>query len=92
MTDDEFTPRELGLITGNRWAGFSAAEGRKDVLHDVAEGDVPDDVREYILSMGFRERLDEFDDPDAEEDFWRGFSHGVRAFLVESLAKAAKFN
>ena len=48
---------------------------------------------DVTLQAGVRERLSEFDDPEAaEREFWQGFLHGIRAFVVEDLARIAKSN
>lgn len=90
MADDEFTPRELGLLTGHAWAVHADA---KDVA-EVAETQVlPEVVLDVVLEAGVKMRLMEFDDPlAAEREFWPGFVHGVRAFVVEDLARVAKRN
>lgn len=91
---DEYTPRERGLLIGNRWAGDMRRAGARAVDH---EGLVRDplveaaketpvlgvDTRDLIMvEGGMRERLDASEDPDAESAFWAGFRDGVRAYLV----------
>jgi hypothetical protein len=84
--DDEFTPRERGLLIGHAWAQEAASpEAAKRV---VESGHVPDDVREVVLEPGgMLKRLEASIDPNAEDAFWGGFVHGVRAFVVEGAAK-----
>jgi hypothetical protein len=89
---DELTPRELGLLAGTRWAEGARAAGDERVRM-VADGDIGPKLIEEVLALGFRERLDEFADPAAaEEEFWQGFEHGVRSFVVEDLARVSGLN
>ena len=89
MLDEEFTPRELGLLAGRDWATVTDRE----LVAQVAEGGlVPEEVVEMFVSAGMRDRLAEYDDEDAEEAYWEGFLHGVRAFVAQALAGAAKDN
>lgn len=82
--DDEFTPRERGLLIGHAWAQEAAP---LEAAKRVAETEqVPDDVRETVLDS-MRERLEASIDPNAEGAFWGGFVHGVRAFVGEELIK-----
>jgi hypothetical protein len=89
--DDEFTPRERGLLIGHAWAQEAAS---LEAAKHVADGEqVPDDVREIVLGDGgMRDRLEASIDPNAEAAFWGGFVHGVRAFVVEDLNRTAKLN
>lgn len=82
--DDEFTPRERGLLIGHAWAQEAAST---EVATHVADTEqVPDNVRETVLDS-MRERLEASIDPNAEAAFWGGFVHGVRAFVKEELIK-----
>lgn len=90
MSGEEFTPRELGLLSGHAWAVLASPEECKAVADEEL---VPDDVMDMVLQAGVRERMLEFDEPDAAEgEFWRGFVHGVRAYIVEDLARVARSN
>ena len=86
---DEFTPRDLGLLTGHAWAKNALPI---DVTTAAEEGVVPDETWDTIMATGMRERLDEFDDPAADEAFLAGFYHGVRAFIVEDLRRLSNLN
>ena len=56
-------------------------------------GDVPPAVAEQTLAAGMADRLAaESEAADAEEAFWAGFVHGVRATVVESLQAQSKKN
>jgi hypothetical protein len=90
MASEEFTPRDLGLLLGSNWAEL---EEPADVKR-LAAGVVSDDERETILEAGMRERLEEFEDPGkAEEEFWQGFVHGIRASaFVQEVGRAARMN
>jgi hypothetical protein len=86
--DDEFTPRERGLLIGHAWAQEAASWEAAKQVADAEQ--VPDDVREVMLGHGgMRERLEASIDPNAEAAFWGGFVHGVRAFVKEELNHAA---
>ena len=90
MSDDipeagnEYTPREQGLEGGHMWAERFADTAAE--LDSIAAGDVPAEVREPVepaLVAGWATwRSEETREADLEE-FWGGFVHGVRAFLVE---------
>ena len=88
---DEYTPRERGLLLGHALAqkiargGVAIVGGTPGEVLDALAGDppqVPSELYEHIMD-GMAERLADGEDPDAEEAFWAGFVHGVRAFLVE---------
>ena len=86
--DDEFTPRERGLLIGHAWAQEAASP--EAAKHVVDTEQVPDDVREVVLERGgMRDRLEASIDPNAEAAFWGGFVHGVRAFVKEEQDHAA---
>jgi hypothetical protein len=71
--DDDLTPRERGLLAGHAWAQHRVST--HDQVKEVAEtGVVPDEVRELVTNV---------DLPTADDAFWKGFVHGVRAFVVE---------
>lgn len=90
MADDEFTPRELGLLAGHAWAVVAA---NAEVGEVVWTGVLPEVVLNKVLDAGVKERLEEFDDPlAAEREFWPGFFHGARASIVEDLARVAKLD
>ena len=84
--EDEFTPRERGLMIGyefaSTWPGHSPDD--REMLERMADGEMPADVWEEILDGGMRERLDASVDFDAEEACRRGFADGVRASIVEA--------
>ena len=84
----DYTPRELGLLTGGTWARQAPAE-QADL---VATGDIPPAVVEQTLAAGMGDRLSEYDAADAEEAFWAGFVRGVRATMVESFQARSKQN
>jgi hypothetical protein len=88
--EDEFTPRELGLLAGVDWATVA----RREHVTQVAEGGLcPQEVMQVHVSAGMRDRLAEYDDAEAAEDaYWKGFVHGVRTFVVQNPARAAKNN
>ena len=87
---EDFTARELGLLTGQAWAIKAEPHARKQIAD---EGEVPDDVKEMVLRAGFADRLGEFGDRDAaEQKYWQGFVHGVRAFVVGDLNRVANLN
>jgi len=90
MSEAEFTPRELGLLAGVDWA----AVARGELVTQVAEGGLcPQEVMQAYVSTGMQDRLAEYDDAEAAEDaYWKGFVHGVRAFVAQNLARAAKNN
>lgn len=74
---NEFTPRDRGLLIGNRWAaGF---DGDLYELRPIAEGEIPDELRDLIQAQ-----LVEWDDIENPKAFWGGFSHGVAAHLVDN--------
>jgi hypothetical protein len=94
MTDDEFTPRERGLLAGHRFARIFREAGttyededgvRIDPVLSAAQDPpvIAQQVREAVMDGGMAERLAESDDPDAEDAFWDGFAQGVRAYLAE---------
>jgi hypothetical protein len=94
MDDDEYTPRERGLLIGAIWAEHTAKSSARytdrdghpvDVVAEAAKKppQIPDDVRRMIMDeAGMRERLDASEDPDADGAFWAGFRDGVRAYIV----------
>jgi hypothetical protein len=86
--EDEFTPRELGLLAGVGWATVA----RPELVTQVAKGGLcPQEVMQAHVSAGMRDRLAEYDDAQAAEDaYWKGFAQGVRAFVAQNLARAAK--
>jgi hypothetical protein len=89
--DDEFTPRERGLLIGHAWAQEAASP--KAAKHVADTEQVPDDVREIVLGDGrMRDRLEASIDPNAEAAFWGGFVHGVRAFVVEDLNRTVQLH
>ena len=71
---NEFTPRERGLLMGDLWARASA----RDHLRPVADGNISPEVRHDIEQ--FLVHSDDIENPSL---FWGGFTHGVRAFVVE---------
>lgn len=73
---NEFTPRERGLLMGNKYAELY--DGDPFDLKPVADGDIDDDLREKVSAF-----LVESDDIENPTQFWEGFSHGVAAFLVD---------
>jgi len=84
---DEFTPRERGLRIGHLWAERTDAT-RVELEHVAARGELPGELREYVLAAGMRERLGACEDPNAEDEFWTGFADGVLAWLRESYTGA----
>jgi hypothetical protein len=85
---DEFTPRELGLLAGHRWAGALATS--PEARTQVAEGEITDTLRQFVMTAsGMDDRLAAFDDPEAHDAFWSGFVLGARAFIVEDLDRLA---
>jgi hypothetical protein len=90
---DEFTPRERGLLIGAKVAelvargeleldGATAAEQLAALAADPPQ--VSDGLRVWLMDdCGMAERLAASDDPDAKRAFWRGFAHGVRAWMGE---------
>ncbi len=84
--EDEFTPRERGLMIGYAFASTWPVGSPEDreILVRMADGEVPADAWEEMLEGGMRERLDASVDPDADEAFRGGFVDGVGAFIVES--------
>lgn len=89
--DDEFTPRERGLLIGHAWAQEAASPKAAEHVADTEQ--VPDDVREVVLGDGrMRDRLEASIDPNAEGAFWGGFVHGVRAFVKEELTRTVKLH
>jgi hypothetical protein len=90
MADEEFTPRELGLLAGHAWAKTALPI---EVTMAAEEGEMPEGAWETIMGAGMRDRLDEFEDSDAaEETFLEGFHHGVGAFVVEDLRRLSNLN
>ena len=85
---NDYTPRELGLLSGGTWARQAQAEQAELV---AKTGDVAPAVVEQTLAAGIADRLVEYDD-DAEQAFWAGFVDGVRATVVESLQTRSKEN
>lgn len=83
----DYTPRELGLVSGATWARQAPAE-QAELVSET--GDVPPAVVEQTLAAGIADRLTEYDADDAEEAFWAGFVHGVRATVVESIEARSK--
>ena len=75
----DYTPRDLGLMSGATWAGQAPAEQTELVAET---GDVPPAVVEQTLAAGIGDRLLEYDDADAEEAFWDGFVQAVNATVV----------
>jgi hypothetical protein len=75
-TDNEFTPRELGLLAGHAWGSASATTSGE--VAEVAEtGIVPEDVLDITFQTGVAARMAEFPDAaEAESEFWQGFVHG----------------
>ena len=73
---DDLTPRERGLILGHSYAGSFGGDPRKLTL--IAKAKSADDVEANV--DGTLLRPGEIEDDVA---FWSGFSHGVKAFLVE---------
>jgi hypothetical protein len=73
---DDLTPRERGLILGHSYAASFDGDPRKLTLIAKAKSaaDVEANVDAALLRPG------EIEDDVA---FWSGFSHGVKAFLVE---------
>jgi len=89
--NDEFTPRDLGLLAGNSWASHVDREVAKRVA-DTAE--IPEELRAQTMGGGGMSlRLDEYgDDPTIHDAFWRGFVHGVRSFIIEDLNRTSRLN
>ena len=85
----DYTPRELGLLSGSRWARQAPAE-QAEVVAET--GDVPPAVVEQTLAAAMGDRLVEYDALDAEQEFWAGFVDGVRATVVESFQSRSKQN
>ena len=75
MTKSTFTPRERGILAGQKWA--KSYEGDLADLRPTADGVIAVDLRKKIEAM-----LRESDDVETT-DFWEGFAHGVRAHLIE---------
>ncbi len=94
MTTEEFTPRELGLLAGARWADGSLEKGDVERVRMVGDDDIGPKLYDEIMALGFRERLTEFSDPEAAElEFWRGFAHGARGSLVQNeIGRLARSN
>ncbi len=86
---NDYTPRELGLLSGSTWARQAPAEQTELVAET---GGVPPAVAEQTLAAGIGDRLAEYEDADAEEAFWAGFVHAVKATVVESLQARSKQN
>ena len=72
---NEFTPRERGILVGQKWA--ESYEGDPADLRPSADGVIATDLRKEIEAM-----VVESDDLETTA-FWGGFAHGVRAYLVE---------
>jgi hypothetical protein len=87
---EAFSPRELGLLAGYRWAELQDAETVRSVAANGFGDDLGDQLTRTVMEEGgMRERLDEFGEESRElahGEFWRGFVHGVRAAVVESTA------
>ena len=79
MTKNEFTPRERGILVGQKWA--ESYEGDPGDLRPTADGVIATDLRQKIEAL-----LVESDDIENPTAFWGGFAHGVRAYLVEQGA------
>ena len=78
MTGKGFTPRERGILAGQKWA--KSYQGDLGDLRPTADGVIAADLRKEIEAMVL-----ESDDVETT-DFWEGFAHGVRAYLVEQGA------
>ena len=98
LTEDEYTPRDRGLLVGSDFAD-RVAKG-KVVLHEYEDSPpippaealekmaagtphVPDDLRRILIEAGIMDRLAESEDRDAGSAFWGGFRDGVRARIIE---------
>ena len=87
---EEYTPRELGLLAGHSWAVGATPQAVAEVTE---MGLIPDVVRDRILHAGMRSRIERYaDSANAEDAFWRGFIHGVRASTIDDLAKITELN
>lgn len=81
VVEDEYTPREHGLLTGEwavsaRQSGMRVAD-KSDIDPVAAAAEEPpriaEWVRDQIIDAGMRERLAESENPDAESAFWKDF-------------------
>jgi hypothetical protein len=78
---DEYTPRELGLLSGHAWIEHGATPAEAE---QVLDGEIPDGVRERMLLPAIRERLDASTSDDAYAEFRDGFILGARAYRLET--------
>ncbi len=80
---DPYTPRERGLVLGQRWMSERADVDEHDVERVLA-GEIPSGLAEQVVTAELRERLDASESADADEAFWDGFVHGARAHEFEA--------
>ena len=86
MGADEFTPREFGLMAGNRWASGLGADDEN--VRRAADGEVSSETREFVMQRGqMKTTLETYGEDEFSEGFWDGFIHGVRAFIGEERSK-----
>jgi hypothetical protein len=85
----DYTPGQLGLLSGATWARQAPAEQAELVAES---GEVSPAVVEQTLAAAMGDRLAEYDAADAEQEFWAGFVEAVKATVVESLQTQSKQN
>jgi hypothetical protein len=82
--EDEYTPRDRGLLVGYAWMAYAAHGGDDDLIAGVLDrGEVPESLTGLVLTPDLVERLDASAEADAYTSFWGGFIHGARAFVIE---------
>ena len=73
-SDNELTPRELGLLAGHAWGSAAATA---EVEETAETGSAPHDVLDITFQTGVAARMAEFPyAAEAESEFWQGFVHG----------------
>lgn len=75
-SDNELTPRELGLLAGHAWGSASVTTSAE--IAEAAETEImPEDVLDITFQTGVAARMAEFPHAaQAESEFWQGFIHG----------------
>ena len=75
-SDNELTPRELGLLAGHAW-GSASVTTSAEVAEMAETGSAPHEVLDITFQTGVAARMAEFPyAAEAESEFWQGFVHG----------------
>lgn len=88
--EDEFTPRERGLLIGKKWAEYAEPYD----VRRVADEEIPSREWPALLPgeivAELRERFAESDDPNAEATFWGGSPPGCGPMSWRRTASACR--